>query len=275
MGVIRMMTRPSRLLPKLRHSSAVSFVEVTPGLVQYYTVRFNEWLHDLARLYRSVWQTFFHVGAYAGVVLMVAALSLLVYNLGILLFAERPADAQAITPLVPGLNIPLAHVLHIFVVLLINGIWHEGGHAMAAEVFGIPIRGFGVFFMILYPGAFVDLPETLRNLPNREQLSVYAAGAWHNILMGFLAAGVLFALPWLLNPVVKLNPEGVTVMTTVGDDSFGLQRGDVVTAIGECAIAGLGGWQACLRGIADPHSWCVPLELAERGRGQSSCCKEP
>ena len=41
----------------------------------------------------------------------------------------------------------------------------------------------GVFSYILYPGAFVDLPEHTVLLPPMNQLRVICAGVWHNAVL--------------------------------------------------------------------------------------------
>ncbi|RUS19212.1 hypothetical protein BC937DRAFT_87833 [Endogone sp. FLAS-F59071] len=49
---------------------------------------------------------------------------------------------------------------------------------------GVPINNAGVFLYILYPGAFVDLPErALSLLPPVRRLRVICAGVWHNAVL--------------------------------------------------------------------------------------------
>jgi hypothetical protein len=63
------------------------------------------------------------------------------------------------------------------------------------------VNGFGIFFLALYPGAFVDLyTEHLQVISPLRQLRIYCAGVWHNFIIVLLAIAVLGALPWLLMP---------------------------------------------------------------------------
>lgn len=60
-------------------------------------------------------------------------------------------------PLIPGINIPWKRVPLFAAVLVISGIFHELGHAVAAASFNIPVKGFGLLIVAVYPGAFTEL----------------------------------------------------------------------------------------------------------------------
>lgn len=42
--------------------------------------------------------------------------------------------------------------------------------------------------MFIYPGAFVNIREELRDLAPLKQLKIYCAGAWHNAVLGLVRA---------------------------------------------------------------------------------------
>ncbi|KAI8321114.1 hypothetical protein GQ54DRAFT_246260, partial [Martensiomyces pterosporus] len=82
----------------------------------------------------------------------------------------------------------IAHIWYYIISLAICAVAHELGHAIAAARAGIRMRRFGVFFMGIYPGAFVDLPkDKLDAAPVRHQLQVVCAGVWHNALTALVA----------------------------------------------------------------------------------------
>ena len=61
--------------------------------------------------------------------------------------------------------------------LLFSAIFHEAGHALCAIGEGVRMNGFGLFLMIVYPGAFVDLDtESLLSRHPLQQLRIYCAG---------------------------------------------------------------------------------------------------
>jgi len=66
------------------------------------------------------------------------------------------------------------------------------------------VNGFGIFVLVLYPGAFVDLStEHLQAIAPLRQLRVYCAGVWHNFIIVIIALSVLLTLPTLLSPFYR------------------------------------------------------------------------
>ena len=63
------------------------------------------------------------------------------------------------------------------------------------------MNGFGMFFLLMYPGAFVDLSsEHLQVVSPLRQLRIYCAGVWHNFVIVVVALIVLLSQPALLMP---------------------------------------------------------------------------
>ena len=61
---------------------------------------------------------------------------------------------------------PWSHTWYLAVALLVNAIFHEAGHALAAVVEHVRIEACGGFLMAVYPGAFVELhSDQLEQLP--------------------------------------------------------------------------------------------------------------
>lgn len=70
--------------------------------------------------------------------------------------SERPTTV--LLPIVPGVTVPASHLVFIFLTLLINGIFHELGHAIAAVNEDVRVEAFGgLVHLIIFPGAFVEL----------------------------------------------------------------------------------------------------------------------
>jgi S2P endopeptidase len=120
--------------------------------VSFFTWRLNSRLQALAFRYPRFWSCWFDVGVVAGVLLMLTSLLVLTWNLWTLIVqcwtawmvlpeAEQLSSGAAaavvtvapvLTPIVPGANVPLSHLIHYFLALLIAGVLHEFGHAIAA-----------------------------------------------------------------------------------------------------------------------------------------------
>ena len=74
------------------------------------------------------------------------------------------------------------------------------------------MKGFGVFVLVLYPGAFVDLStDHLLSLSACQQLRVFCAGVWHNFVVVVVALLIFVTLPTLLAPFYV---SGRSVMVT-------------------------------------------------------------
>ncbi|KAI8343477.1 hypothetical protein BC941DRAFT_388608 [Chlamydoabsidia padenii] len=87
-------------------------------------------------------------------------------------------------PMIPGVTLPLSHIGYYLSALLICGIIHEAGHAIASFVERVPIQSSGVFFYYIYPGAFVNVPDQyLLLLSPFRQLKIICAGIWHNLIL--------------------------------------------------------------------------------------------
>lgn len=46
--------------------------------------------------------------------------------------SPQPQSRFILTPMLPGLNLPLSHLPYLMLALLVNGVFHEAGHALAA-----------------------------------------------------------------------------------------------------------------------------------------------
>ena len=74
------------------------------------------------------------------------------------------------------------------------------------------MKGFGVFLLILYPGAFVDMAtDQLLSLSPWQQLRIFCAGVWHNFIIVVVALLIVMSLPTLLSPFYV---SGQTILVT-------------------------------------------------------------
>lgn len=83
----------------------------------------------------------------------------------------------------------------------------------------VRVNGFGLFLLILYPGAYVDLSsEHLQVVSPLRQLRIYCAGVWHNFVIVIFALVVIFILPILLIPFYSTG--SAVVITQVSEVSL-------------------------------------------------------
>ena len=102
--------------------------------------------------------------------------------------------AAVIAPAIPFLTIRSTELAFFWFAVFCAVAFHELGHAIAAAQQRIPIISVGVFISAVVPGAYVRLESTLTLLSPLQQLSVYCAGVWHNVVCSRHA----YALFWRL-----------------------------------------------------------------------------
>eukprot|EP00947_MAST-08B_sp_MAST-8B-sp1_P004637 g4637.t1 len=148
---------------------------------------------------------FYRAGALAGCVAVVVIPLLGLAHLASTLASSPSVEAAArstgavITPLVPGVNVPLARLPYLWVGILVAVAFHELGHAVALGCEGRSISGAGVFVAVCFPGAYVRIADEVREqLSPPAQLRVYCAGVWHNFVLCVAAyACIQMLLPGL------------------------------------------------------------------------------
>jgi S2P endopeptidase len=153
------------------------------------------------------------------------------------------------------------------------------------------VNGFGIFFMVLYPGAFVDLyTEHLAVISPLRQLRIYCAGVWHNFILALIAVGFLWILPSLLSfgyvsnrgavildlikvcchlglmrfPLVVTLDQYLSIQGSAVEDS--LVVGDYITSVDNCLVTNGVEWKSCLKQtIVEPqHGFCTDMMTMTR-----------
>ncbi|KAI9332544.1 peptidase family M50-domain-containing protein [Obelidium mucronatum] len=113
---------------------------------------------------------------------------------------ESPTNGRFLVSLIPGVNLPLYAIGYYFAALLLAGVFHELGHAIAATVEQVPMRNAGIFVSVIFPGAFVDLNESsLMRSSATARLRIICAGVWHNFVFAGVSLLALSTLPYWLS----------------------------------------------------------------------------
>lgn len=84
----------------------------------------------------------------------------------------------------------------------------------------VRVNGFGMFFVLIYPGAFVDLyTEHLTVISPLRQLRIFCAGVWHNAVLVLVGLLLLWSLPFLLVPFY-VTGQGAVVFSVLKVSSY-------------------------------------------------------
>ncbi|XP_005109480.1 membrane-bound transcription factor site-2 protease [Aplysia californica] len=243
-----------------------SGLSVSVCQLRWYSPIFNRVFLRLGQWRPRFLRTWFTLGVIFSLLSMLVSifiLSLLVINT----VRQSPVEHQVLTPVMPGVNLPTSQISYYMLTLLVCGILHEMGHAIAAVREQVRVNGFGLFLLLLYPGAFVDLStEHLQAVSPLRQLRIYCAGVWHNLVIAVAAAVVLVLLPGFLMPFYST---GISVVVTgvVSNSAVsgprGLKVGETVTRINDCHIKSIADWSSCVS-ASMREKWnghCLPVAL--------------
>uniref|UniRef100_A0A0K0F9M2 Membrane-bound transcription factor site-2 protease n=1 Tax=Strongyloides venezuelensis TaxID=75913 RepID=A0A0K0F9M2_STRVS len=181
---------------------------------------------------------------------------------------HQQPQQTGITPIIPGVNLPLAQIPIFISVLIICGIFHEIGHALASLHCNVTVNGFGFFIIAVYPGAFTDInTQQLERLSYSSKLWIFCAGIWHNLTLAGFFALLFFTSPYLLSPLYSEN-NGILV-TEVFEESglsgiAGLRSGHIITSVNGCDVYNISMYFDCLNAIErgiHPNGYLIESEM--------------
>jgi len=135
-------------------------------------------------------------------------------------------------------------IISIFILVIV----HEFSHGVMARVYGLKIKSSGLAVLSIIapilPAAFVEPDEKkLVKRPYREQLSIFAAGPFANIVTAVI---MLLLIGFAVNPVVAkvVDYDGVVVTGLMKDhgsmifpaEKAGMQKGEIIREIDGISI---------------------------------------
>ncbi|CAG8494017.1 12762_t:CDS:2 [Ambispora leptoticha] len=278
------------------------------------TTQLNYYFQKLAFRASRFWDFWFKLGVFVGA-------GILMIGIGFMLFAarevfldlfmqrtERPEiiskaiskrDILGVNPgagtasthihhftnvLIPGLTIPWSHLVYILFSLLVCGIFHEAGHAIAAAKYSVPMKSIGIFLYVLYPGAFVDIPvHKLSHRPCLEQLKIICAGVWHNAVLYLLGALLISGgvVPFVMGSTFwkPVDGWGVNIISVEKDTplSHHLQPSNLITRLDDYPLleSSLEQWNNFLLNhdsIFDGSDWKGFCSLEANAASTLDCC---
>uniref|UniRef100_A0A8K9VDH6 Membrane-bound transcription factor site-2 protease n=2 Tax=Oncorhynchus TaxID=8016 RepID=A0A8K9VDH6_ONCMY len=249
-------------------------LSLSPFHIRWQTSLFNRLFSRCARINPHALYLWFTSGLVFGLVSMCGSVVLLIRTLQQTVHqmtSDHPqgANQQTLQVVVPGINLPVSQLAYFFSALLVSGVIHELGHAVAAIREQVRVNGFGVFVFVVYPGAFVDLFTTHLNLISpAQQLRIFCAGVWHNFVLCVAALCFLFLLPVFLFPVYYTGAGALVTEVVQGspaDGPRGLSIGDMVTGLEDCDVRTVEDWNSCL--TIHTHTpqtgYCVPTHTLQ------------
>ena len=174
--------------------------------IKWYTVRCNRLFIRISNWRPIFLKTWFNIGVFFCLIGQILSLAILMYTLYDSIIDKSKPSQKMLVPVLPGVNLPSDEKIFYFIALLICGILHELGHAIAASREQVRVNGFGVFVIFVFPGAYVDLcSDHLQIISPIRQLRIFCAGVWHNIILVIIALGIIQLHPLFLNAFFHKN----------------------------------------------------------------------
>ncbi|KAL9935716.1 hypothetical protein V8E36_005293 [Tilletia maclaganii] len=146
---------------------------------------------------------------------------------------DGPSTTPILSPLIPGITVPLWHLFPMLIALLLTQAIHEAGHALAAALSNITPLSSGIALIWpCMPSAFVALPSSAltvfasdidddgdapTTLALREQLRILAAGVWHNAATALL---LLLGRALFAGDSTSTNPAELPLVAISGPDAL-------------------------------------------------------
>ncbi|CBY24955.1 unnamed protein product [Oikopleura dioica] len=212
-------------------------LEISHFFFKLTTERFNRRLTSFGHRFSTFSGIFYRIGTCFVLILFVISIPFLWFQIFKILSSSTssPPDAELI---VPGVNRPLSHVIHVLFAIIISVVLHEIGHAFACIAEGGSIHHVGVLSFAVLPGAFVNMD--LERVANWGRVRIFCAGIWHNILICAICL-LLRHEEINLTGVLFEKEKGLTVTyidsSSSISGSYGLQRGDVIISANEFAFS--------------------------------------
>jgi membrane-associated protease RseP (regulator of RpoE activity) len=191
----------------------------------------NQRLDFISRKRERFWRRVWNIG----VILAFCQMTFIIYFLSsnLLELAYRTPQAAGMIVLLPGVTVSLETLPYIIAALALVLLTHEFAHALASITDGIPLKSSGLFFALVFPGAFVELDEEkLEKSTLPTKLRVFASGSSANIAAWLLVSLLLTNFSTSISLAYQ-ESSGILVSGIVdgGNARSELRRWDVIYAI--------------------------------------------
>ncbi|MBS3119348.1 site-2 protease family protein [Candidatus Woesearchaeota archaeon] len=211
------------------------------------------WMDAIANKYREIVKLVSLIGVGIGFTgMIVIAVTLIISAWQLVTVPEAPASVGLVLPetTIPGIGVLPFHfwLITIFIIAVV----HEFSHGVVARAHNVRVQSSGIAFIGPILAAFVEPEEKkLAKQSDVVQYSVFAAGPFANILLGFFA---ILASLLLLN--FSAGIEVVAVNPGMPAEAAGLPQGTIITQFNSQQVSGVDDLQAALtaaKGKEDVH----------------------
>ncbi|KAH9108051.1 hypothetical protein LEN26_003146 [Aphanomyces euteiches] len=271
------------------HGSSNDSVYILPAYISKEFTGLNERVFELGRQHATILKNWFTLGSVVSAMIMFGGTCYLLWNF-VALAARAVAQVDVEAPLsstsvmIPGVTMPFMSLGYLWIAIFLAVAFHEFGHAVAAALSEIRLVSVGIFFAVVFPGAYVRF-DSYYNIGVNDQIKIQSAGIWHNAVMTLFCAIQLAMLSTFLSPWFVLN-QGVAVVSTPDYSVFEgvLSVGDFIVSVDHMPTLNISQWHHEISRLAllsdENATWkgdgyCVPpldMFAPEKIITDTSCC---
>lgn len=210
-------------------------IEVGPFMLFARTERFNNLLDRIGNWHPRAWRYIW--SGFIGVAFFFSLFGFYYLGLNVYEFVKallgQPSAPGPVAPLLPGITMSFDFFLMILIPLIVAIVVHELAHGIASRADQIPVKSSGIFFFLIFFGAFVEPDEEYVKVKatRSQRARLYAAGSGANLTVALIALLVA-------NLIVVPIPSGVLIQGVVtGQSADGhLAPGMVIIGMNETPI---------------------------------------
>lgn len=214
--------------------------------VLYRTKLGIKFMKKAAEKHPRFWKWFSYFAIFFGFLGMILiAFELFRSFIKMLIMPEAPPGVAPVLP-IPAKGVIYVPFFYWILCIFIIAIVHEFAHGIVSKMHDVKIKSSGFAFLGLVlpiiPAAFVEPDEKLLEKKKPwQQLGVFAAGPFANIVLGIIAMVIILAV---INPISANAVENTgTLILTVKNDTpaslAGLQEDDLILGVDELSTLNL------------------------------------
>jgi membrane-associated protease RseP (regulator of RpoE activity) len=181
-----------------------------------------------------------------------------------------PESPSMIAPVIPGIKIPGSPIfipfwygiVSIFLVVLV----HEAAHGIIAKVHKMRIKSSGVGMFAIFPIAFVEPDENqLKKSRKKQQLSVFAAGPFANIILAAVVAliSLYVLIPFAIALTDTTGVEVKQLQQGFPAENSGLKVGDIINSVNGQQVLTVDNFTSSLRNTSINQTITIGISAAE------------
>mgnify|MGYP001558467171 CR=1 FL=1 len=198
-------------------------------------------MDSVAKKYRKIMIFIGYVGILIGFIGMILISYGLISNIYVLFTKPEAQPGVGLVLPFKAKGIFFVPFFYWIISIFVIAVVHEFAHGMLARTHNLKVKSSGFAFVSLIvpiiPAAFVEPDEKeLRKRPHKEQLSVFAAGPFSNVVFAFLFLAIAsFIFAPIANAMIE--PNGVKVTDYVKEkgpfpaENVGIKIGEVIQEV--------------------------------------------